>query len=76
MTKTDKCGQKRTNPDTIIFTDSTLAENKTKKLTIMNQTKTAVILSIVTLVLVGAVIYALRDNFSSKKENAVIAPAQ
>ena len=41
----------------------------------MNQTKTAVILSIVTLVMVGGVIYALRDNFSSKKDNAVTAPA-
>lgn len=40
----------------------------------MNQTKTAVILSIFTLVMVGAVIYALRDNFSSKKETAVAAP--
>lgn len=33
----------------------------------MNQTKTAVILSIVTIVLVGAVLYALRDNFKSQK---------
>lgn len=40
----------------------------------MNQTKTAVIISIITLVMVGVVIYALRDNFSSKK--AVDAPAQ
>lgn len=34
----------------------------------MNQTKTAVILSIVTIVLVGAVLYALRDNFKGKSE--------
>lgn len=40
----------------------------------MNQTKTAVVLSIITLVMVGVVIYALRDNFSSKKETAVAAP--
>ena len=33
----------------------------------MNQTKTAVILSIITLVMVGAVIYALRDQFKSKE---------
>lgn len=39
----------------------------------MNQTKTAVILSIVTLVMVGAVIYALRDNFSSKKSTTEVA---
>lgn len=34
----------------------------------MNQTKTAVILSIVTIALVGAVLYALRDNFKGKSE--------
>lgn len=39
----------------------------------MNQTKTAVILSIITLVAVGVVIYALRDNFSSKKSTDVVA---
>lgn len=39
----------------------------------MNQTKTAVILSIITLVAVGVVLYALRDNFKSD-EKKVIAP--
>lgn len=34
----------------------------------MNQTKTAVILSIITLVLVGVVLYALRDNFKSDEK--------
>lgn len=34
----------------------------------MNQTKTAVILSIITIVGVCAVIYALRDNFKSSKK--------
>lgn len=38
----------------------------------MNQTKTAVILSIITLVLIGVVLYALRDNF--KTDEKVIAP--
>lgn len=39
----------------------------------MNQTKTAVIISIITLVMVGVVIYALRDNFSNKKATDVVA---
>ncbi len=39
----------------------------------MNQTKTAVILSIITLVAVGVVLYALRDNFKSSKKE-VTAP--
>lgn len=34
----------------------------------MNQTKTAVIISIITLVAVGALLYALRDNFKSEKK--------
>lgn len=34
----------------------------------MNQTKTAVILSIITLVAVGVVLYALRDNFKGEKK--------
>lgn len=33
----------------------------------MNQTKTAVIISIITLIMVGAVLYALRDSFKSKE---------
>lgn len=37
----------------------------------MNQTKTAVILSIITLVLVGVVLYALRDNFKSDEKKVV-----
>lgn len=32
----------------------------------MNQTKTAVILSIITITLIGVVLYALRDNFKAK----------
>lgn len=36
----------------------------------MNQTKTAVILSIITLIAVGVVLYALRDNFKSEKKVA------
>lgn len=41
----------------------------------MNQTKTAVIISIITLIMVGAVLYALRDSFksSSSKEETPAA---
>lgn len=34
----------------------------------MEKTKTAVILGIVSVVLLGAILYALKDNFSPKNE--------
>ncbi|MDD3479968.1 MAG: hypothetical protein PHI42_06250 [Paludibacteraceae bacterium] len=34
----------------------------------MDKTKTAVILGIVSVVLLGAILYALKDSFSSKNE--------
>lgn len=34
----------------------------------MNQTKTAVILAIIILIVLGAVLYALRDNFKGEKK--------
>lgn len=40
----------------------------------MNQTKTAVIIGIITVVLLGVVIYLNRDKFGSKKE--VATPAE
>lgn len=38
----------------------------------MNQTKTAVILSIVAIVGIGVIIYALRDNFKSKPSEKTV----
>ena len=35
----------------------------------MEKTKTAVILSIVTIILLGGVLYALKDNFKSVKSS-------
>ena len=62
QTNTDENGQILTMPiDTHLYLLQ--LNNNNFKQSIMNQTKTAVILSIVTIVLVGAVLYALRDNF-------------
>lgn len=67
QTNTDENGQILTMPIDAHLYLLQLNNNNFKQ-SIMNQTKTAVILSIVTIVLVGAVLYALRDNFKGKSE--------
>lgn len=66
QTNTDENGQILTIPiDTHLYLLQ--LNNNNFKQSIMNQTKTAVILSIVAIVGIGVIIYALRDNFKSQK---------
>ena len=50
-----------------LYSTAQVTNNNNFKQSIMNQTKTAVILSIVAIVGIGVIIYALRDNFKSQK---------
>jgi hypothetical protein len=74
QTKRDKTRLNQTKTDNApsspsIFVANNQHNKNTKK---MNQTKTAVILSIVAIVGIGVIIYALRDNFKSKPSEKTV----